>query len=251
MHWLLVHDLHDASGAWLGRQWQHRLPPSQRENLLVLPTPALTLHTRAHLCIAEGRTRSLLRVCLPGQQERRISSDNLRGVLWRADGVWVKGDPANDQEAAYALLERQALLLAWLHGLGPVCATRPRADRLAGPRMSGATWRSRAAVCGLPVMVPNSYPVEVIPSLFVVGNTVVPLATTAASVAVADAARALAVQEGCAYLLLYGSEANGKWHFVQADPCPDLRMAGSAADRLVDALAARLGMGSELRSRSA
>jgi hypothetical protein len=251
VHWLLVHDLHDAAGAWLGRQWKRRLPPNQRQDLLVLPTPALTLHTRAQLRIAEGRTQSLLRVCLPCQEECRISSDTLRGVLWRADGVWVKGDPATDMEAAYALQERQALLLAWLHGLGPACATRPRADRLAGPRWSGATWRTRAAACGLPVMAPIASPVAVVPSLFVVGNMVVPLARTAASPAVAEAARLLADQEGCAQLLLYGTEAGGHWHFVQADPCPDLRMAGSAADRLVDALAARLGMGSESLTRSA
>jgi hypothetical protein len=100
-------------------------------------------------------------------------------------------------------------------------------------------------------MAPIASPVDVVPSLFVVGNMVVPLARTAASPAVAEAARVLAEQEGCAQLLLYGTEAGGHWHFVQADPCPDLRMAGSATDRLVDALAARLGMGSELLTRSA
>jgi hypothetical protein len=251
VRWLLVHDLHDAAGAWLGRQWQRRLPPDQREQLLVLPAPAFTLHTRAHVRISEGATQSLLRVCLPAQQERRLSSETLRGVLWRADGVWVKGDPATDQEAAYALQERQALLLAWLHGLGPASATRPRADGLAGPRWSGATWRTRAAGCGLPVVEPCSFPVGVVPSLLVAGNAVVPLVSTAASPAVGEAARLLAEREGCAHLLLYGTEASGHWQFVQADPCPDLRLAGAAADRLVDALAERLGIGSQSLSRKA
>lgn len=248
VQWLLVHDLHDAAGAWLGQQWQRRLPANQRDALLVLPTPAITLHTRAHLRIAEGRTQSLLRVALPGQAERTISSATLRGVLWRAGGVWVQGDPATDREAAYALQERQALLLAWLHGLGEVCATRPRADGLAGPRWSGAKWRTLAAACALPVVEPSCLPVDGVPSLFVVGTTVLPLLQSASSPALAEAARRLADQEGCAHLLLYGTEISGHWCFVQADPCPDLRIAAGEADRLVDALGHRLGM-SSLRQR--
>jgi hypothetical protein len=251
VRWLLVHDLHDAAGAWLGQQWHGRLPVDQREDLLVLPTPVITMHTRAHVRIAEARTQSLLRVCLPGQEERRISSDTLQGVLWRAGGVWVRGDPATDPEAAYALQERQALLLAWLHGLGQACATRPRADGLAGPRWSGATWRARAAACGLPVVEPSWFPVDVVPSLFVVGTTVVPLVRTAVSPAVGEAARMLADQEGCAHLLLHGTEASGHWRFVQADPCPDLRIAGGATDRLVEVLAERLGLASQWLRRSA
>jgi len=251
VRWLLVHDLHDAAGAWLGRAWQRRLPPDQREEVLVLPTPAITLHTRARLCISEGRTQSQLRVSLPGLPERWITSDTLQGVLWRAAEVWVRGDPATDPEAAYALQERQALLLAWLHGLGPACATRPRADGLAGPRWSAATWCTRAAACGLSVVELCSLPVDVVPGLFVVGTTVVPLVRAAASPAVAEAARVLAEREGCAHLLLHGTEANGGWQFVHADPCPDLRIAGEAAGRLVDALAERLGMRSERLSRRA
>ena len=122
---------------------------------------------------------------------------------------------------------------------------------LAGPRWSGATWRTRAAACGLPVVEPARFPVQVVPSLFVIGTTVVPLLSTAAAPALGEAAQRLADQEGCAHLLLYGTEASSSWHFVQADPCPDLRIAAGATDRLVDALAARLGMASPGLRRSA
>jgi hypothetical protein len=79
----------------------------------------------------------------------------------------------------------------------------------------------------------------------------VPLLSTAAAPALGEAARRLADQEGCAHLLLYGTEASSSWHFVQADPCPDLRIAAGATDRLVEALAARLGMASPGLRRSA
>lgn len=251
VRWLLVHDMHDAAGAWLGQQWHGSLPVNQRQHLLVLPTPAITLHTRTHLRIAEGRTQSLLRVGLPGQQECTISSDSLRGVLWRAPGPWVKGDPVTDREAAYALQERQALLLAWLHGLGKACATRPRADGLAGPRWSGAKWRALATACGLPVVQPSRYSVDMEPGLVVVGTTVVPLLTASASPLLVEAARRLAAKEGCAHLLLYGSESSGRWSFVQADPCPDLRIAAAHTKRLVDALGQRLGMKTSRQALSA
>lgn len=251
VRWLVVHDLHDAAGVWLGNRLRACLPADAADAMLVLPAPALTLHARFDLRIAGGRTESTVRLRLPGRPEQTVESTSVAGVLWRAHAVWM---PATGRlptaEASYQAMERHALLLAWLHGLGAACANRPRADSLNGPAWSPATWCAKAAACGLPVAVGPGAGLQAAPALFVVDDCVRWQAgcgdatdRAAPAVALQQAALRLARSEGCTCLALYGAgDARGRWRFTAADPCPDLRRAGGADEVLIPALARRLGL---------
>lgn len=292
VRWLLVHDLHDAAALWLGRQWHARLPEADRDALLVVGVPALALHARCTVRIEAGRTRSVIRLHLPGRPVRWLDDADLRGVLWRAAGAWsppaglVAGaGPAADAdggadadedagvgvgvdavaeaegvgraEADYQAQERQAIMLAWLHGLGPVCLARPGPLSLCGPLASPATWRARAAACGMPVWHGEPMGGTVAPRLLVAADAVADLQPAGADAAplpasVTDAARMLAHRLGCAGLRLDGApDVRGRWRLHGADPVPDWRLAGAQAGRLVEALARRMGMPSAAAPRSA
>ena len=242
VRWLLVHDLHDSTAPWLAALWRQRLGPRAGE-LLVLPAPAITLGGRWQLRVQGSTTQSCL-VIEQGQgaqlQRLQVHSDTLRGVLHRPHQAWV---PEKTADRDYVAQERQALLLAWLHGLGERCMNAPTAGSLAGPAWSGAQWRWQAHRMGLPVQAgPDIAPQAVLPllRLVVAGDHVFSVNGQALPAAWQAGARRLAAAAGCRLLGLYAVDGGPDgWHFVQASVQPDLRAAGPA---VAQALAAAMCM---------
>ena len=242
VHWLLVHDLQDATAAWLAQRWRQRLGAAASQ-LLVLPAPALTLCTQWRLQIDGGGTHSLLRVALASGAVFSIESTKLRGVLHRPAAAWLPPATAATPDRDYMAQERQALLLAWLNGLGSRCINPPSTEGLCGPVWSAPQWRWQAQRCEMPVL-PWPDPVSTSPApllrLLVVGNRCFSVNGAPLGPTWQAAARRLACAANCQVLGLYlvGDDTLG-WHFAQADTQCDLRPGGGAA---VLALAAAMDM---------
>ena len=241
VHWLLVHDLHDAAAPWLAAQWRQRLGPHAAE-LLVLPAPALTLCSRWELRLLGRATHTRLAVTLgAGAPSQRwdVDSDHLQGVLHRPGCAWV---PEGATERDYLVQERQALLVTWLHGLGARCVNRPAVDALAGPAWPVGQWRWQAQRCGLPVLPWPEFPESATPllRLVVVGDHCFSVNGPALDGHWQAGARRLAAAAGCRLLGLYlAPDGQDRWRLALASPQPDLRPAGAAG---AHALADLMGM---------
>jgi hypothetical protein len=233
VHWLLVHDVHDAAAPWLAQQWRLRLGPRAAE-LLVLPAPALTLCSRWQLRVLGTDTRARLHITLgagDAKRHREVLSEHLRGVLYRPGCAWVQ-EAAADRD--YLLQERQALLVAWLHGLGPRCVNRPSVEALGGPAWPVAQWRWQAQRCGLRV---QAWPDGAEPThgppllrLVVVGDRCFSVNGPPLDASWQAGARCLAAAAGCQLLGLYlAPDGCGGWRVAQASAQPDLRPVGPPA----------------------
>lgn len=242
VHWLLVHDLQDASAAWLARVWRQRLGAAASQ-LLVLPAPALTLCTRWQLQIDGDGTRSHLRLTLAGGAVFSVDSSLLRGVLHRPVAAWLPPVTAATPDRDYMAQERHALLLAWLNGLGSRCINPPSTEALCGPLWSAPQWRWQAQRCEMPVLPwPDPAHASSVPllRLLVVGSRCFSVNGAPLGLAWHAAALRLACAVNCRVLGLYlvGDESTG-WRFAQADAQCELRPGGDAA---VHALAAAMDM---------
>ncbi len=237
---MLVHELHDAAAPWLAAQWRQQLGRRAAE-LLVLPAPALALCSRWQLRVLGRTTHSRLQVSLgQGAASRHfdVDSEQLQGVLHRPGCAWV---PEATPERDYLVQERQALLAAWLHGLGTRCINRPGVDALAGPAWPVAQWRWQAQRCGLPVLPwPADGTAAPLLRLLVVGERCFSVNGPTLNAHWQTGARRLATAASCQLLGLYlAPDGPGRWRLAQASPQPDLRPAGDAA---ASALAGLMGM---------
>lgn len=245
VRWLLLHDLLDTSAPWLMRQWRARQGPAA-DGLLALDTLALDRHVQQawHLG-STGQTWGRWLLSLPGQPATLIDTSQLVGILNRYQPCRT---PPQGPDADYKLMERHAILLAWLHALGSKVLNRPSPDHLGGPLPPLLKLRLLASDLGLPIAAARARSGQIeddsthgrlvtilsgLGALWGPGREQLPPALHAP---------ALRLTEALGYDLVglqFCLTADGRWLFAGIQPAPDLRPGGSP---LAARLAEHMGM---------
>lgn len=169
---------------------------------------------------AEGHASTTL--TLP-DLDRPLSDDDLAAVCFRSRR-WAVPEPlraAAPGDVAYARAELTALLVSWLHSLGPRSVNRVEGGSPCGPAWSPARWRQLTAEAGLATDTRRSVAVR---SVLVAGAQ----ALGPTGPAEAAACRSLAAGAGCRLLEVFFTAEDAA---CGVDPVPML----SGPDRIAAA----------------
>jgi hypothetical protein len=218
----------DAPALWAARELQRRA----RFPLAVVSGADLARATAWEVRIVAGRWSTAIRLA----DGRELVTSSLRGVvnrLWQAPTQIAALAEGADRE--YITGELTALHLSWLGTLACPVINRPAPFALAGPYLGGGQWAGLAAAAGLNPLR-NSYssedepwaPAPSAPGMWtsiVAGDQVfgprLPAVAQQGCVALARAA-------GAALLGIDFVRRRSELMFVNANPLPDLRIAGEA-----------------------